>query len=326
MRRRNFVTLAGAASIAWPFAARAQQKLMPVVGWLSPRSPADSAAVVAGFRQGLGETGYVEGHNLTIEYRWAEGQYDRLPALAVDLVNRKVDVIVAGASPAALAAKSATTTIPIVFVAVADPVAVGLVASLARPGGNITGFSVMSAELMPKRLELISELLPRAGMIALMVNPKNSNTERMIGDAQEAANAKGVPLSILNAGTDSEIDTTFATLVHQHARALVIAPDPFFLSRREQLVALAARDAVPAIYEFREFAAAGGLISYGPSLTDIFRQAEAYVGRILAGVRPADLPVQQPARFELVINLKTANALGLTAPPSILARADEVIE
>jgi putative ABC transport system substrate-binding protein len=326
MRRRDLILGIGAAACLWPLSAGTQPKPTPVIGYLVSTSPGPSAPFVAAFRQGLGEAGWVEGKNVAIEYRWAEGQYDRLPALAADLVNRKVDLIVAGASPAALAAKSATTTTPIVFVAVADPVAVGLVTSLARPGGNITGFSVMAAELMPKRLELISELLPRAGMIALMVNPKNSNTERMIEDAQKAAHAKGVPLSILKAGTESEIDTTFVTLVHQHASALVVAPDPYFLSLREQFVALAARDAVPAIYEFREFAAAGGLISYGPSVTDIFRQAGAYVGRILGGVKPADLPVQQPARFELVVNLKTAKALGLTVPPSILARADEVIE
>ena len=323
MRRRNFMTvLAGAA--AYPLLAGAQQKAMPVIGFLGAAEP--PASFMAAFRQGLSETGYIEGQNLAFEYRWAENNYDRLPALAVDLVGRKVDVIVAFAVQGALAVKDATSTIPIVFIYGGDPVQDRLVASLARPGGNLTGFTVFAAELMPKRFELLSELVPQASAIAMLVNPNSVLAERIIRDGQEAARAKGVQLHILKAGAEGEFETAFASLVQLHAGALVVGSDTLFNSRREELVALAARHAVPAIYELRESVEAGGLISYGPSLTGIWRQAGAYAGRILAGAKPADLPVQQPSKFELVVNLKTAQALGLTVPPSILARADEVIE
>jgi putative ABC transport system substrate-binding protein len=325
IERRKLIALLGAAMTTGR-GLRAQQKAMPVIGYLSGRSPSVDAPNVAAFLQGLSETGYVEGQNLTIEYRWAEGRYDELPALAADLVGRKVDVIAAFGMPSVSSAKSATSTIPIVFFIATDPVGLGLVASLARPGANLTGFSHISAELMPKRLELLSELVPQARVIALLVNPNNANAEPMMRDVQEAARAKGLQLPILKAGSESEIDAAFATLVQLQAGALVVSTDPFFFSRRDQLVALASRHAVPAIYEWREFPAAGGLISYGTSLTAVDRQVGVYAGRILKGAKPADLPVQQPTTFELVVNLNTAKALGLTVPPSILARANEVIE
>jgi putative ABC transport system substrate-binding protein len=328
MKRRDLIIALGGA-LAWPLAARAQQKAMPVVGFLSTgnASPGPVAPLVAAFRQGLSETGYVEGQNVAIEYRWAEGHYDRLPALAADLVGRKVDVIVStGGTPTALAAKNATSTIPIVFRAGGDPVGAGLVASLARPGGNLTGVSMLIDELTRKRLELLSELVPQAKVIALLVNPKNPATENVMRDVQEAARVKGLQLPILKANSESEIDAAFATLVQLQAGALVVAADPFLTSRREQLVALATRYAVPAIYAWREFAEAGGLISYGSSLTTAFRQLGNYAGKILKGAKPADLPVQQSTRFELVINLKTAKARGLTIPQSLLLRADELIQ
>ena len=325
MRRRELLLLAGAMAAAGPL--RAQQKAMPVIGFLGNTSLDPNSPFMAAFRQGLSETGYVEGQNVAIQYRWAEDRYDRLPALAADLVAHKVDVIVtSGGVTSALAAKNATSTIPIVFEIGVDPVERGLVASFARPGGNLTGVTILTAELNPKRFELLSELVPQAGVIALLVNPNNASAERVIRDVQEAARAKGVQLDILKAGAEDEFETAFASLVQLQAGALLIGNDPFFFSRRDQLVALAARHAVPAMYEWREFAAAGGLISYGTSLAGMNRRAGAYVGRILAGARPADLPVQQPTNFELVINLKTAKALGLTVPQSILARADEVIE
>jgi putative ABC transport system substrate-binding protein len=327
VKRRDFLALLGGVAVAAPPAARAQQKPMPVIGLLSGASPDPNASFVAAFRQGLNETGYVEGQNIAIEYRWAEGRYDRLPALAADLVGRNVDVIAAtGGIASARAAKSATSTIPIVFTGGGDPVGEGLVASFARPGDNLTGVTFMTPELTPKWLELLSELVPQARVIALLVNPTSPGAERIIRDVQEAARTKGLQLSILKAGTQSEIDAAFATLVQLQAGALVVATDAFLNSRREQLVRLASRHSVPAISEFREFAAAGGLISYGPSLTAVARQAGAYVGRILAGANPADLPVMQPTTFELVINLNTAKALGLTVPQALLARADEVIE
>jgi putative ABC transport system substrate-binding protein len=326
MRRRELLFLLGGMMTA-ARALRAQQKAMPVIGFLGLASPGPFASFAAAFHKGLSEAGYVEGQNVTIEYRWAEGHYDRLPALATDLVDRKVNVIAASGGPAsALSAKKLTSTIPIVFIVGGDSVELGLVASLARPGGNLTGVAVLAIELMPKRLELLLELVPQAGVIALLVNPNSPTAERHIGDIQEAARVKGVQLAILKAGTEGEIDAAFGTLVQLGTSALLVGSDPFFNSRREQLVALAARHAVPAIYEWREFAAAGGLISYGTSLTGVWRQFGIYVGRILKGEKPADLPVQQPTKFELVINLNTAKALGLTVPPSILARADEVIE
>jgi putative tryptophan/tyrosine transport system substrate-binding protein len=326
MRRRELISLLSGAAVAWPLVAHAQQRAMPVIGFLGAASPGQVAPYVAAFRQGLSETGYVEGQNLAIEYSWAEGRYDRLPELAADLVGRKPDLIVAGGDSSALAAKSATSTIPIVFTAVGDPVAEGLVASLARPGGNLTGSSAMLIELMPKRLELLSELVPQAGVIALLVNPNSPEAEPMIRDVQEAALTKGVQLAILKAGSEGEIDAAFASLVQLQAGALVVGDDPFFGSRREQLVVLASRHAVPAIYYWHYYVVAGGLISYGASLPAFYRKAGMFAGRILKGAKPADLPVEQPTTFELVVNLKTAKALGLTVPPSILARADEVIE
>ena len=325
MDRRELLILGAGTAIAWPLKARAQQKAMPVIGFLHFASPGPLYAYeVTAFQQGLGENGYVEGKNLAIEYRWAEGHYDRLPALAADLVGRKVDLIAAGGGPSALAAKAATSTIPIVFASGDDPVANGLVASLARPGGNVTGTTFIDLELTPKLLELVSELVPQARVIALLVNPNNPNTEHNIGDAQEAARAKGVQLPILKAGTKSEIDAAFASLGQLQAGALVIGSDPFFSSRREQLVALASRYAMPMISGGAP--AAGELIHYGASIAAAYHQAGIYAGKILNGAKPTDLPVMQPTKFELVINLKTAKALGLTVPQSILARADKVIE
>lgn len=326
MRRRDFMTMfAGAA--AYPLLASAQQKKMPVIGYLSGSSAAPSASFVAAFRQGLGETGYVEDQDVAIEYRWAEGSYDRLPALAAELVGRRVELIVAsGGPPAAQAAKSATSTIPIVFASGDDPVATGLVASLARPGGNLTGISFLVADLNPKRFELLSELVPQAKVIALLVNPKFPETERVVREVQEAARAKGLQLSIQNASNESEIDAAFASLVRLHVSALLVGSDAFLNTRREQLVALASRYAVPAMYELREAVVSGGLMSYGVSFTADFRQLGTYAGMILKGAKPADMPVQQPTTFELVINLKTAKALGLTVPQLLLQRADEVIE
>jgi putative ABC transport system substrate-binding protein len=326
MNRRELMLLLACAMTA-PSALRAQYSAMPVIGYVVSGSDGPSGSYAVAFRQGLGEYGYVEGQNLAIEYRWAENHYDRLPALAADLVSRKVDLIVAGGTPSALAAKSATSTIPIVFTGVGDPVGAGLVDSLARPGGNLTGFSSFAVELNPKRIELLSELVPQAKLIAVLVNPSSPNVESIIiRDMQESASAKGLQFHVLKAGTASELDAAFATLTELHAGALFVGGGGFFLNRREQVVALASRHAVPAIYAWREFTAAGGLISYGTPVTESFRQAGGYAARILKGDRPADLPVQQPTTFELVVNLKTASTLGLTVPPSILARADEVIE
>ena len=326
MKRREFITLIGGAAVAWPLVARAQQPATPVVGFLHFGSPDLFAFQAAAFGQGLKEAGYTEGQNVVVEYRWAEGRYERLAALAKDLVGRKVDVIAAIGPPCASAAKNATSTIPIVFTTGSDPVRDGLVASLSRPGGNLTGISILAVQLVPKRLELLSELVPQARVLALLVNPNNGYAEPMVRDVQEAARAKGVQLKILNASTIGEIDAAFANLVKLHAEGLVIGDDPFFVARQEQLVSLASRYAIPATYQFREFPAAGGLVSYGPSLKTATHDAGIYVGKILKGTKSADLPVQQPTKFELVINLKTAKTLGLTIPSSLLTSADEVIE
>jgi putative ABC transport system substrate-binding protein len=326
MDRRRFIASLGSAITA-ARTVHAQQKAMRVIGFLGLASPGPFARIVAAFHQGLREAGYLEGQNVAVEYRWAEDHYDRLPSLAADLVARRVDIIVTqGSIPPALAAKEATTTIPIVFVTGADPVAAVLVASLARPDGNLTGFTLVHAELMQKRIELLSELVPQAKVIALLVKPDNPETERTVRDSQEAAHAKGLQLEIFRASNEGEIDAAFASLTQVKADALLVGTDPFFFSRREQLVALAARYAVPVSYDSPEVVYAGGLVGYGTSGTDTWRQVGNYVGRILDGAKPADLPVQQPTKFRLVINLNTAKALGVTVPPSILARADEVIE
>jgi putative ABC transport system substrate-binding protein len=317
----------GGVAVAWPVAAHAQKSATPVIGYLSLASPAQWTPYVAGFRKGLTEAGYVEGKNVAIEFRWAEGHYDRLPALATDLVGRQVAVLVtSGGAGAALAAKTASTTIPIVFVVGTDPVAFGIVASLGRPGGNATGVSVVAASLVAKRLELLHELLPNATVVALLANPDSPSAVSEIEKAQEAARSLGQELHVVRARTEHEIEAAFAALAGLRAHALVEAGDPFFSDRREQIVELAARYAVPAILELREFVTAGGLMSYGASLSEAWRQAGIYAGKILNGAKPANLPVLQPTKFELVINLKTAKALGLTVPQPLLLRADELIQ
>jgi ABC-type uncharacterized transport system substrate-binding protein len=327
MRRREFITLLGGAVVAWPFMARAQQSAMPVVGFLHGGSPDLFANLVRAFRQGLKETGYIEGQNLAIEYRWAEGDNDKLPALAADLVHRRVALIGAPTTPAALAARAATATIPIVFFVAGDPVELGLVASLNRPGGNLTGTTTLTLEVGPKRLELLHQMIPTATNMALLVNPTSPNlAEAQVRDLRTAARAFGLQIHVLQASTEGDFDTVFASLVQLRAAGLVISSDSFFFSRGEQLAALAARHGVPAIYPFRENAAAGGLISYGGSLADSHRLAGAYAGRILKGEKPADLPIQQSTKIELVINIKTAKALGIDVPLHLQQIADEVIE
>ena len=325
MKRRKFITLiGGAAAAGWSRAARAQQPVMPVIGYLHTGSPASSAMAL--IRRSLAEAGYVEGRNVGLEYRWAEGQYDRLPAMAVELVRRQVTMIVAHPTPAALAAKAATTTIPIVFSVPDDPVKLGLVASLARPGGNATGMNFFLTELAAKQLGLIRELVPAAARIGVLVNPENANAATVTGDVTMAASALGVRIGIVHASDRRGIEAAFATLVRDKVDALLVGTDPFFFTRRLQLATLATRHGIPAVYNVREYAEAGGLISYGTSLKEAWQQLAAYTVRILKGAKPADLPVVQSVKFELVINLPTASALGLTVPPTLLARADEVIE
>ena len=326
MRRREFITLLGGTAF-WPLVARAQQPAMPVLGVLGGTSQAEWMPFLAAFNRGLKEVGYIGGENVKIEYRWADNQYDRLTALAADLVDRRVNVIAAlGGTPSALAAKRATSAIPIIFLVGRDPVELGLVASFNRPGGNVTGVNMLNVALAEKRLELVRELVPKAALIAILVNPDNPNGQSYASELEPVARAAGQRVLVLSARNDHDLDAAFATLVQNRADAVVVAPDPFLDSKPDRVVALTARHAIPAIYQWREFVVAGGLISYGTSLTDAHRQQGVYVGGILKGIKPADLPVIQPTRFELVINLKTARTLGLTVPLTLQARADEVIE
>ena len=326
MRRREFISLLSGAAASWPLTARAQQSAMPVVGFLNAGSAIPYAKQATGFREGLSETGYVEGRNMLIEYRWAEGHNDRLPALAADLVQRHVAVIAATTLPAAPAAKAATATIPIVFLIGGDPVELGFVESMDRPGGNMTGIAVLNVDLIAKRLELLHELVPKADTVAVLVNPNSAYTEPETSHVHEAGLAAGLKVLLLAASNENEIGTAFVNLVRQKVGALIVSADPFFTSHRDQVVALAARHAIPTIYQWRDFPEIGGLVSYGADRVDIYRQTGIYVGRILSGVQPSDLPVVQPTKFELVINLKTAKALGISVPIPILGRADEVIE
>ena len=326
MQRRIFITLLGATAYGWSLSTRAQQGGLPVIGYINAAAETDARDLVLAFKQGLGERGYVEGQNVSIEYRWAEDRYDQLLAIAQDLSGRHVAIIAATSTPVALAAKAATTTIPIVFTIGGDPVKLGLVKSLSRPAGNITGVTRFNVSLVPKRLQLLQELIPRLTSAALLVNPSNPNTKTVLKEVQEAARSFDIQLHLLQARSDTELDVAFASLGQLGAAALLIANDPFFNSRSDKLAKLTVRFRIPAIYQYRQFVEVGGLMSYGASNTDSHRQLGNYVGRILAGAKPAELPAEQSMRLDLLINLKTAKSLGLTIPPSILARADEVIE
>jgi putative ABC transport system substrate-binding protein len=327
MKRRTFITLLGSAAAAWPLVARAQQPTIPVIGYLSSRSPDETAHLVAAFRRGLGENGFVEGQNVTIEYRWALGQYDRLPAMALELVRQPVTVLTTtGGEPSALAAKAATSTIPIVFTTGDDPVKLGLVASYNRPGGNATGVRLLTDPAEPKRLALLRELVPQATTIGVLLNPARLGSVSQLSDVQEAVRTLNLQVHILRASTDREIESAFEAVAAQGIQALAVAGDPFFDTRREKLVALAARHAVPTIYHFREYAVVGGLMSYGPDASEAYRLVGVYIGRVLKGVKPADLPVIETVKFQFVINLRTAKSLGVTISDNLLSLADEVIE